>query len=882
MVHGTAHEARILPLNPKSETAGGVGKARNLQGKLMDRYEVGRFVGAGGMGEVYQARDERIGRDVAIKLLPPAYAADAMRLARFEQEARAAGSLNHPNVVTVYDIGNHEGSPFVVSELLEGETLRTALMRGPVPLRKVLDFAVQVARGMAAAHDKGIVHRDVKPENIFITTDGRAKILDFGLAKLLYPEASESGEDLAPEVSTQTGMMVGTVGYMSPEQVRGGRNIDHRSDIFSFGVVLYEMLTGKRAFAADSAVETMHAILKDEPPAPGSEARPIPPVLERMLDHCLEKDRERRYQSARDLAFDLEMLSGVTATAVSGVAIPGPPGRRKWVAAAVLAGLVAAAALTYIARKETVGVSNPAYRQLTFRRGTVWSARFAPDGATVLYSSSWSGAPLETYATTAAGREARALEFPDAELLSVSSNQELAILVRRKYFGHLISRGTLARMPMAGSAPREILEDVQQADWSPDGSQLAVIRIVNGRSRLEYPVDKVLYEADGWLSYARVSPTGDEVAFFEHPVDGDNRGWVMVVDRAGKAKKLSREWVSAQGLAWSPEGKEVWFSASKLGEAYAVYAVSREGVERLVKSAPVDLVLHDVSREGKLLVASGVESTDFAGQPPEAARERDFAWLDVGSLRDFSADGRTLVFTHFGGGSGSNYTVYLAKTDGSPAVRLGEGNGWGLSPDGQWVITQLFDPPTLTLLRTGAGSPRNLPRGQIAQYGLGASWLPDGKRVLFLGQEAGRALRCYVQDIEGGPPRAVTPEGVVGTVVSPDGKYVIAAAPGQKRALYPIEGGSPVPLPGLEDQDNIIRWAADGRSLFTFQQSGLPVRIYRLDVASGRRELWREVTPSDPTGILPFFKVFVAADGKAYVYSFTRSLFRLFLVEGLT
>lgn len=434
---------------------------------------------------------------------------------------------------------------------------------------------------------------------------------------------------------------------------------------------------------------------------------------------------------------------------------------------------------------------------------------------------------------------------------------------------------------MAGGAPREALEDVQQADWSPDGSQLAVIRIANGRSRLEFPVDKVLYEADGWLSYARISPAGDQVAFFEHPVEGDNRGWVAVADLAGRVKRLTGEWSSAQGLAWSPDGKEVWFSASKQGEVYALYAVSRDGVERLLKNAPVDLVLHDVSRDGKLLMASGLESTDFTGLPPGAARERDFAWLDVGSVRDLSADGRTLVFTHFGGGSGPNYTVYLARTDGSPAVRLGEGNGWALSPDGQWVITQLFDPPGLTLLRTGAGSPKQLPRAQIAQYGLGASWLPDGKRILFLGQEAGRGMRCYVQEVEGGAPRAVTPEGVVGTVISPDGKYVIAAAPGQKRALYPIEGGGPIPIPGLEDQDQIIRWTADGRSLFIFQQSGLPIRLYRLDVESGRRELWRELMPSDPTGILHFVRVFVTPDGKSYVYSFTRSIFRLYLVEGL-
>src|SRR5580704_6261862 len=283
-------------------------------GTKLGPYQIQSLIGAGGMGEVYRAHDSRLERTVAIKVLPASFSADRERLQRFSQEARAAAALNHPNILSIFDIGEAQGAPYVVSELLEGETLRERLGTGVLPTRRVIDYAVQVAKGLAAAHEKGIVHRDLKPENLFLTNDGRVKILDFGLAKLTQPQSSSSSGD-APtvQVATETGLVMGTAGYMSPEQVRG-KPADHRSDIFSFGAILYEMISGKRAFHGESAADTMSAILKEETPELSETARNVPPGMERIVRHCLEKHPAQRFQSAGDLAFDLEALTDVSSS----------------------------------------------------------------------------------------------------------------------------------------------------------------------------------------------------------------------------------------------------------------------------------------------------------------------------------------------------------------------------------------------------------------------------------------------------------------------------------------------------------------------------------------------------------------------------------------
>src|SRR5438105_664746 len=386
-------------------------------GSRLGPYEIIPNLGAGGMGEVYRARDPRIGRDVAIKVLPAALANDTDRLRRFEQEARATGTLNHPNLLVIFDFGSHDQNPFIVSELLEGATLRDVLT-DKLPMRKVLDYAVQIANGLAAAHEKGVVHRDLKPENIFITRDDRVKLLDFGLAKLANPEVDPKSRAETARHGTSPGVVVGTVGYMSPEQVRGTA-IDHRSDIFSFGIVLYEMSSGAQPFRRDSSVETMNAILHDDPPPLKDDA--IPPVLARLLDHALEKNASRRFESMKDVAFALDAVSGSGETsAVRGRSRPrkSRPERPKEVS----------------------------YARITFRRGFVMSARFSPDGS-IIYGAAWEDRPLEVFSSHPTSPEARPLGVPSGDILAVSSSGELALSLGRRYVAGYATSGTLARMP---------------------------------------------------------------------------------------------------------------------------------------------------------------------------------------------------------------------------------------------------------------------------------------------------------------------------------------------------------------------------------------------------------------------------------------------------
>src|SRR5262245_32309941 len=404
------------------------------------------------MGEVYRARDPRLGREVALKVLPESFARDTDRLRRFEQEARATGQLNHPNILAVFDVGAADGAPYVVSELLEGDTLRDRIGGTAMPVRKAIDYASQIARGLAAAHEKGVVHRDLKPDNLFVTRDGRVKILDFGLAKLVGGEIlTEAETNTAGIPGTDAGKVLGTVGYMSPEQVRA-QPVDHRSDIFSFGSVLYEMLSGRRAFRGASNVETMNAILKEDPPELSDTNRNLPPALERIVSHCLEKNPEERFQSARDIAFDLEQLSG------SAVHHPAPSVPRARTLPWQRATLAVGVALALLALGYAAARPGPApvvgFRPITFQNGLVNDARFGPDGKTVIYQAQWPGSEPGLYVTQPGSPESRNLGLRGDRLGGVSRNGEL--LIGRSVGGS----GTLAQAPMGGGAPRDVLESV--------------------------------------------------------------------------------------------------------------------------------------------------------------------------------------------------------------------------------------------------------------------------------------------------------------------------------------------------------------------------------------------------------------------------------------
>jgi DNA-binding winged helix-turn-helix (wHTH) protein/Tol biopolymer transport system component len=526
----------------------------------------------------------------------------------------------------------------------------------------------------------------------------------------------------------------------------------------------------------------------------------------------------------------------------------------------------------------------PSYQQLTFRRGLVASARFTPDGQTIIYSALWEGRTSALFTTRPESPESRAFGLDDALLLSVSRQGEMAVLL--KPWVSFSTNGTLARMPLEGGAPREVLQDVLDADWSPDGKQLAVIHWVGPMCRLEYPIGHVLYELGppGYLSHVRVSPRGDQVAFLEHPVERfDDRGAVTIVDTGGHKRTLSRSYVSVNGLNWSAGGDELWFTASTNDLDGSLYAVDLSGRERLLATAAGRLNLMDVSRDGRALVSREDPRLGLIAQPPGAQAERELSWLDGSFMRGISADGRMLLFDEETSGGGLNAEVYIRPTDGGPAVRLGDGHALSLSPDGRWVLArQRFKtPPQLVLFPTGAGEARQLAAGAVT-YSESAAWFPDGQRLLLVGHEPGRPPRCYVYDLTTNQSRPVTPEGVTGHVVSPDGKLIVAAnrGDGVPPALYPVEGGDAVPLRGVEAGDFVINFGDDGRSLYV-ARIGIPNKIYRVELAAGRREPWREVSPADPTGLLYLTPPHITPDGRAYAYTYFRLISDLYLVDGL-
>ena len=853
-------------------------------GSRLGPYEILSLLGAGGMGEVYLARDTRLGRDVAVKILPSSFAGEADRLRRFEQEARAVAALNHPNILAVHDIGNENGSPYLVSELLEGSTLRERIKGGALPSRKAIEYALQVARGLAVAHEKGVVHRDLKPDNLFITKDGRVKILDFGLAKLtrIEPLSGSGSQTFAQTENTGTspGVVMGTIGYLSPELVRG-QPADHRSDIFSFGAILYEMLSGERAFKHDSAAETMTAILKEDPPDLAKLNPKVSPGLERIVRHCLEKNPEERFQSARDLAFDLESLSDLSASSLA-TAASVPKRRNRFLGLVlIIAAAVVLLGIGYFAGRQGEQ-KPPLYHQLTFRRGTIRMARFAPDGQTVVYGAAWEGNPIEIFASRPESPESRLLGLARTEILAISSTGEMAVTLAPRLSGPYTSIGTLARLPLAGGAPREMLEEVQWADWSPDGTNLAVVRNVGGLNRLEFPIGKVLYETNGWISHPRISPQGDRIAFLDHPLPGDDGGLVSVVDLEGHKQALSVGQISTQGLAWSANGKEIWFTATRQGSARAVFAISLTGHERLVARMPGTLTLQDIYKDGRVLLARDSWRRELKGLPAGETKERDLSWLDYSYPAALSRDGKTLLFDEEGEGGGWTYAVYLRKTDGSPAIRLGPGQAMALSPDEKWVISlPSSSSGQFVLLPTKAGEAKPLTNESINH--IWACWFPDSKRFLFSGNAPSQGVRLFVQDMAGGKPQGITPEGINSSAftLSPDGQLVAGIGPDQKGYLYPVAGGEPRPISGLEPGEEPISWGADGRSLFIYRPGDLPAKVYRLELGIGRRTLLEQLMPSDPAGVNHIGPIVLTPDGKTYVYGYHRTLTDLYLVEGL-
>jgi WD40 repeat protein len=849
-------------------------------GVKLGPYELASSIGAGGMGEVYRAHDSRLGRDVAVKVIPASLASDASRVSRFQQEARAAAALNHPNILAVYDIGTHDQCPYIVSELLEGQSLRDRLRDGPLPIRKVIDYSLQIARGLAAAHDRGIVHRDLKPDNIFITKDGRVKILDFGLAKLTRPETGT--EDQTNTVVSDPGTVLGTVGYMSPEQVRG-KEVDARSDLFSFGAVLYEMISGKRAFTGDSAADVLSAIIKEEPPDLTEANQSVSPALDRVVRHCLEKNPAERFQSAHDLAFNLEVLTG-TSKIASDIQIP-TARKRGWLLPALLAALAVALGAAFFVGRTTRALVKPDFHQVTFRSGTVYRARFANDGTSMLYSAAWEGKPIELFTSRYGSVESRSLAA-DTVVAAISSKDQVAVLLKPRFLAAgsiTLADGTLALLPIEGGAPRPLLQHVQYADWTPDGSELAIIRSPEEEARglhtntLQFPIDKTIYTPQrGWLSHVRFSPDGKYLAFEEHVPSGDD-GKLVVIDRTGKKIAESLHYSSINGLAWAPD-QEVWFTATPGDDSRALQAMNLRGQTREVYRAPGDLTIHDIAANGRVLLTSDNSHLLLMGGET-GSPDKDLSWLGWSLAAGISDDGSSVVFSESAAAVGGNPVILIRKLDRSPAVVLGGGLPTGLSPDENWVATlDTHEPPNIVLLPTGVGKPLQLTSNGWEYVG-GMHWMANSAALLVNGVQPGHKRRVFLIDISTKEIRGVLPEGIRGGWPSPDGKLVLGVD-SETPKTYTMTGAQVATLPKLGSEDTIDRWTADGKGLFIWNYASTP-RLDRMDIASGKRVPLTTVSPADNTGVVGFVFCSVSKDGRVHTYSAYRLLTDLFVVNGL-
>jgi len=856
-------------------------------GTKLGPYETLSLLGTGGMGEVYRAHDTRLGRAVAIKILPQHLSTQPDLRERFEREARSISLLNHPRICTLYDVGHQDGVAFLVMEYLEGESLAERLKKGPLPLKETLKIGMEVCEALEAAHRAGLTHRDLKPANIMLTKGG-AKLMDFGLAKAA--EASASGEKallLSTEKTlatdnlmsplTEAGVLVGTVQYMSPEQIEG-KQADARSDLFALGAVLYEAATGKRPFDGKSQISVASAILEKNP-EPISAIQPLtPPAFERVVSTCLEKNPDDRFQSARDVRLELKWVGEAAAQVVA----PEPAAAVKktaaiwpWAIATVLA-LIALGALFWAEREKPA----PRFTNVTYREGSLQNARFSHDGQTIVYSGMWEESPPEVSIARVGSTESRPLGIPSGTIASISPTDELAVLMGCEPVFLIDCGGTLATVSLAGGSPRDLAPHVAFADWSPDGKQFVIVTLSAEGTRLESPLGHVLYQQKvGWFSHPRFSPDGSMIAYENHPILDDDEGTIEVIDLSGKRTALSKREASLEGLAWRPDGKEVWYAGTQTGGwADTIYAADLSGKRRSVLTMPY-MRLHDISKDGRVLLSHESWRRQMRGFFPGDTNEHPYSWLDDTVATAMSTDGRMISFIE-GGETyylANDFQAYYRSTDGSPAVQLGGGVG-SLSPDGKWIGVSSEKHPQLQLQPVGPGESKQLPTPGLIAFDH-QTWADDGQQIAYEGETDQNDWNVYSQKIAGGRPILVMKEGRNSyPVLSPDG-VMIAVHPEQGGIiLYRAGSDQPIPVKETHGAEYPIRFVNGGKSLLVGELMPQEFALDVIDLASGARKPWKRIqSRMRATGLT----LVATPDLKYYAYSIQRYTSDLYIVENL-
>ncbi len=839
------------------------------------------------MGEVFRGRDSRLNREVAIKILPAELSSNPDRLRRFEQEAHAASSLNHPNIITIYDIGSFDTRSYIAMELVDGKTLREMLQAGPLPARKGVQIATQLAEGLSKAHEAGIVHRDLKPENIMITKDGYVKILDFGLAKLFQP-AGDQVSALPTSAQTDAGLVLGTVGYMSPEQA-AGTGVDFRSDQFSFGAILYEMATGKRAFQRKTAVETMAAIIQEDPEPVASANLHIPPPVKWILERCLEKNAVERYASTKDLARELQSIrdhfSEIASSSETAAALPVPPVAKRrrlhkfFDATAIALILVLGAALVYFVSRPSKPVEKTVlgYHRLTYRRGPIQSARFTPDGQTIIYGGSFSGAGSELYQTRPDRAESRSLGIQNADVVSISRTGEMLILMPR-------DKRILSQVPLTGGSPRELAEQIYGADWTPDGKDMAISRGASGKFYLEFPPGEILYESTRRIDRIRFSGAGDAIAFIEHNPNSSN-GSVIVIDKNGKKIAESGQ-LFPGGISWGPQEKEVWFTtlSQDAGGGDELYALDLSGSVRLIQRFTGGTQLFDVTSDGRVLAGFTDDRVILMLNSGGEREERDLSWLDNAQVVDFSQDKKQILMWERGQGSESpSGTIFLRGTDGSPAVRLAGGAASCFSPDEKWVLANV-GARKVGLVPTGAGNIRSFEYPEYSEV-LAAGFMPGGKEIVIAALDKNKEKVLLLQNTGGGKVKSIQTKGLFvipdAAPVSPDGKFLLMENSLSAAFYFEINAGVAKPIPQLEPEEVPFQWSRDGSSVLVMNPFGAPAKVFKVNILTGARQLFREVHPPDLTGVNLIASILFAPDESMFAYSYRRRLTTLYLVQNL-